>query len=94
MLYNNILRKGGIKMNRKILGRVIQEALFISSGSTTREHNIRFPTITETAQRFGVSQSTVYKDLKERLPKIQPILATRVEAVLRYNKALLPKKRK
>ena len=32
-------------------------------------------TVRETAKKFGISKSTVHKDLTERLTKIDPILA-------------------
>ena len=44
-------------------------------------------TVRETAKIFGCSKSTVHKDLTERLPKINPILAQRVKEVLELNKA-------
>ena len=36
---------------------------------------------------FGVSKSTVHKDVTERLPKINPLIATMVKQVLEKNKA-------
>lgn len=44
-------------------------------------------TVRDTAKRFGVSKSTVHKDVTERLPKINPQLAEKVRAVLESNKA-------
>lgn len=44
-------------------------------------------TVRDTAQRFGVSKSTVHKDVTERLPRINAHLAQQVKAVLEYNKA-------
>lgn len=44
-------------------------------------------TVRETAERFGVSKSTVHKDVTERLPRINPELAEKVKEVLEYNKA-------
>ncbi len=44
-------------------------------------------TVRDTARIFGVSKSTVHKDVTERLPKINPELATRVKRVLDFNKA-------
>lgn len=44
-------------------------------------------TVRDAARIFGVSKSTVHKDVTERLPKINPELATRVKRVLDFNKA-------
>ena len=44
-------------------------------------------TVRETAKVFGVSKSTVHKDMTERLPRINPELAGRVKMVLERNKA-------
>ena len=40
------------------------------------------------AKEFGVSKSTVHKDLTERLPEINVGLAKKVKEVLEYNKAI------
>ncbi|WP_051585838.1 sporulation transcriptional regulator SpoIIID [Caldanaerobius polysaccharolyticus] len=44
-------------------------------------------TVRETASVFGVSKSTVHKDMTERLPKINPELYKGVKNVLEKNKA-------
>lgn len=44
-------------------------------------------TVRETARLFGVSKSTVHKDVTERLPKVDRQLARRVKRVLEQNKA-------
>ncbi len=44
-------------------------------------------TVREAARQFGVSKSTVHKDLTERLPHINPQLAEEVKHVLEYNKS-------
>ncbi|MFZ5827448.1 MAG: sporulation transcriptional regulator SpoIIID [Bacillota bacterium] len=44
-------------------------------------------TVRDTALLFGVSKSTVHKDVTERLPRINPELANRVKRVLDFNKA-------
>ncbi|HHW26959.1 MAG TPA: sporulation transcriptional regulator SpoIIID [Firmicutes bacterium] len=44
-------------------------------------------TVRETARAFGVSKSTVHKDVTDRLPKIRPQLAKMVREVLDLNKA-------
>ncbi len=44
-------------------------------------------TVRQTAQKFGVSKSTVHKDVSERLIYINPSLASEVRKVLDVNKA-------
>jgi len=44
-------------------------------------------TVRETAKVFGVSKSTIHKDVTERLPRINLSLAGDVKKVLEYNKA-------
>ena len=48
------------------------------------EHNA---TVRQTAKEFGISKSTVHKDVTERLVKINPFLAARIRVVLDVNKA-------
>ncbi|TCO78809.1 sporulation transcriptional regulator SpoIIID [Marinisporobacter balticus] len=44
-------------------------------------------TVRQTAKVFGVSKSTVHKDVTERLPKINPLVANQVKNILDKNKA-------
>ena len=44
-------------------------------------------TVRETAKKFGISKSTVHKDVAERLSHINPPLASRARVVLDINKA-------
>jgi len=44
-------------------------------------------TVRQAAGVFGVSKSTVHKDVTERLPKINPLVASMVKEVLEKNKA-------
>jgi len=44
-------------------------------------------TVRQAAGIFGVSKSTVHKDMTERLPKINPLIAAMVKEVLENNKA-------
>lgn len=44
-------------------------------------------TVRQTATVFGVSKSTVHKDVTERLPLINEIVALRVRDILDNNKA-------
>ncbi len=65
-------------MNDYIWQRVIDIANHVlSTGDTVRA----------VAETFGVSKSTVHKDLTERLYQINPGLAKQVKAVLETNKA-------
>lgn len=44
-------------------------------------------TVRQTASIFGVSKSTVHKDITERLPVINEIVAKQVRDILENNKA-------
>ena len=44
-------------------------------------------TVRAAARKFGVSKSTVHKDIRDRLPRFNRPLALRVMAVLEENKA-------
>lgn len=44
-------------------------------------------TVRQTAKKFGVSKSTVHKDVTERLLTINPSLAARARTVLDINKS-------
>jgi putative DeoR family transcriptional regulator (stage III sporulation protein D) len=44
-------------------------------------------TVRQTAKKFGISKSTVHKDVTERLLKINPRLAIAARKVLDVNKA-------
>lgn len=45
-------------------------------------------TVRVIAKEFGVSKSTVHKDLTERLPEINPELANEVKEILDYHKSI------
>ena len=45
-------------------------------------------TVRMIAKEFGVSKSTVHKDLTERLPEINPELASEVKKILEYHKSI------
>lgn len=45
-------------------------------------------TVRVIAKEFGVSKSTVHKDLTERLPEINPELAKQVKEILEYHKSI------
>ena len=44
-------------------------------------------TVRGAAKKYGISKSTVHKDIAERLDKINPMLAKEVKNVLEENKA-------
>jgi len=67
-------------MKGRIEDYIIQRA--IDSAIYTIENN---STVRQTADYIGVSKSTVHKDLKERLPRINPSLYEKVSNVLEKN---------
>ncbi len=44
-------------------------------------------TVRDAAKRFGISKSTVHKDLRDRLPKLDKQLYREVDKVLNFNLA-------
>ncbi|GAA0728194.1 sporulation transcriptional regulator SpoIIID [Clostridium malenominatum] len=58
--------------------RVLEVANYIISSKAT---------IRKTAKVFGVSKSTVHKDMTERLPKINPEIANEAKIIMDYNKS-------
>ena len=44
-------------------------------------------TVRAAAQKFGISRSTVHKDISERLPQFNRVLYQQVKEVLEVNKA-------
>ena len=58
--------------------RVLEVAQYIIESKST---------IRKTATVFGVSKSTIHKDMTERLPKINPQIANQAKNVLELNKA-------
>ena len=49
------------------------------------DHNA---TVRQTAKKFGISKSTVHKDVTDRLEYIIPALAARARSVLNRNKSV------
>ena len=45
-------------------------------------------TVRRAAEVFGISKSSVHKDMCDRLPLIDPVLGRQVAALMRYNKAV------
>ena len=44
-------------------------------------------TVRAAAKQFGISKSTVHKDLQDRLPQINPALYKQAKEILEINKA-------
>ena len=65
-------------MKAYIEERAVEVANFIIQSNAT---------VRETARKFGISKSTVHKDVTERLVKINPRLAGKARAVLEINKS-------
>ena len=70
---------GGVCVRQPIEDRCIAIGQYIAdTGATVRA----------AAQHFGMSKSSVHKDMDQRLPLINQTLARQVRAVLSYNKAV------
>ncbi len=65
-------------MQEYIQRRVMEISNYIIESSAT---------VRQTASVFGVSKSTVHKDVTERLPLINEMVAARVRDILDTNKA-------
>ena len=65
-------------MNRTIEERAICLAEYIINSKDT---------VRGTAKKFGISKSTVHKDVTERIEQINPILAQKTREILNENKA-------
>lgn len=65
-------------MKDHIWKRVLEVSRYISQTKAT---------VRDTAKVFGVSKSTVHKDVTERLPRINRELADQVKRVLEHNKS-------
>jgi putative DeoR family transcriptional regulator (stage III sporulation protein D) len=63
-------------MHDYIEERALELGKYIVSSKTT---------VRDAAKIFGVSKSTVHKDVTERLPKINPVVALQVKDILDYN---------
>lgn len=48
----------------------------------------RHATVRQAAKVFGISKSSVHKDMGERLPRIDKRLGQEVAALMQYNKAV------
>lgn len=65
-------------MKDYIEDRVLEVAKYIIESKAT---------IRRTAKVFGVSKSTIHKDMTERLPIINPLIASEAKSILDINKA-------
>lgn len=65
-------------MKAYIEERAVEVAKFIVKSNAT---------VRETAKRFGISKSTVHKDITQRLLEINPKLACQARKVLEINKS-------
>ncbi len=65
-------------MNEDVFRRAVELGQYIVDKKTT---------VRDTAKKFGVSKSTVHKDVTQRLKQIDSILAKEVKCVLEENKA-------
>lgn len=65
-------------MKNYIEERAVEVAKFIVNSNAT---------VRETAKKFGISKSTVHKDITDRVTKINPNLALDVRKILEINKA-------
>lgn len=67
-----------MRVKREIYLRVTGAARHIlATGATVRQ----------CAERFGVSKTTIHKDIRKRLPELDGELALRVNEILENNKA-------
>ncbi len=66
-------------MHQQIEERCIRVGQYIAeTGATVRE----------AAHHFGISKSSVHKDMNERLPRLSATLGNQVRQVLCYNKSV------
>ena len=65
-------------MNQNIEERACELAVYIIENKAT---------VRAAAKRFGISKSTVHKDLSERLEQINRPLYLQVKEILEFNKA-------
>jgi putative DeoR family transcriptional regulator (stage III sporulation protein D) len=72
------LLRGGTAVKDYMRERILEIADYIIETKAT---------VRQAAKVFGVSKSTVHKDMTERLPEINPEKARQVKEVLEYNKA-------
>lgn len=70
------IEREGERVREEVRLRVLQAAEHIlDTGATVRA----------CAEKFGVSKTTIHKDMRDRLPGLDEKLSARVDAVLRKN---------
>lgn len=81
--------KGIVSHNLPVTSRVLTGKKSIDERAIELAHYIidSKDTVRGAAKKFGISKSTVHKDVSERLKKINPILAREVRVILDENKA-------
>ena len=72
------MKLGGEVVRSYIEERAVIVAKYILEKNTT---------VRQTAKTFGVSKSTIHKDVTERLEEINPSLALEVKRILEKNKS-------
>ena len=65
-------------MNQIVENRAVEIGTYISINNST---------VRKAAKNFGISKSTVHKDVSERLKTINPSLYNKVKIVMENNKA-------
>lgn len=78
LIYINNEQRGVVYLHTNIEDRACELAVYIIENKAT---------VRSAAKHFGVSKSTVHKDLTERLRSVSPALFAEVRAVLDKNKA-------
>lgn len=69
---------GAVPLKDYIEERAVEIANYIIDSNAT---------VRQTAKKFGISKSTVHKDVTDRLVQINPALAARARVVLDVNKS-------
>lgn len=73
--------------NKKARGRYMQNSIHMRVITCAQHIAQTGATVRETAKLFGISKSTVHKDVTEKLPLLDSGLAKQVYDVLQLNKA-------
>lgn len=69
--------RGCVSLRDNVEERAVKLGEYIAENRTT---------VRQTAKQFGVSKSTVHKDVSDRLKKIDPLLYAQVLLILEKNK--------
>lgn len=81
--------KGAVSHQLPVTNRILTGKRSIEERACQLAHYIidSKDTVRGAAKKFGISKSTVHKDVSERLLKINPVLAVEVRKILDENKA-------